>query len=125
MKKRPPQREEPREERITMEIIVDAYNESEVRTGWSCYLENTLAFPFEAECVEARKTSPLQPGERVTVLGMLNDEEGGLGEIMVEVEWQGRTMGVPLMQIRGIGVDEKTAEAIADWHYWAMQGRQF
>ena len=48
-----------------MEIIVDAYNESEVWTGWYCYLENTLAFPFEAECVKSRKMSPLKPGERV------------------------------------------------------------
>ena len=52
-----------------MEIIVDAYNESEVWTGWYCYLENTLAFPFEAESVKSRKMSPLKPGERVTVLG--------------------------------------------------------
>lgn len=58
-----------------MEIIVDAYNESEVWTGWYCYLENTLAFPFEAKCVKSRKVSPLQPGEHVTVLGMLDDDE--------------------------------------------------
>ena len=70
--------------------------------------------------------SPLEPGERVTVLGMLDDDEGdGLGEMMVEAEWRDCTMGIPLAQIKGIGVDEKTAEAIADWHYWVAQGRQF
>ena len=109
-----------------MEIIVDAYNESEVWTGWYCYLENTLAFPFEAECVKSRKMSPLKPGERVTVLGMLDEEEGdGLGEMMVEATWRDCTMGIPLAQIKGTGVDEKTVEAIADWHYWVAQGRQF
>ena len=124
--KRRPKRDDDCEERITMEIIVDAYNESEVWTGWYCYLENTLAFPFEAECVKSRKMSPLKPGERVTVLGMLDDDEGdGLGEMMVEIKWRDCTMGIPLAQIKGIGVDEKTAEAIADWRYWVAQGRQF
>jgi Calcium binding len=126
MNERRPRRDDDREERITMEIIVDAYNESEVCTGWYCYLENTLAFPFEAECVKSRNVSPLKPGERVTVLGMLDDDEGdGLGEMMVEVEWRDCTLGIPLAQIKGIGVDEKTSEAIADWHYWVAQGRQF
>jgi hypothetical protein len=126
MNKKRPRRDDDREERTTMEIIVDAYNESEVWTAWYCYLENTLAFPFEAKCVKSRKMSPLKPGERVTVLAMLDDDEGdGLGEMMVEAEWRNCTMGIPLAQIKGIGVDEKTAEAIADWHYWVAQGRQF
>jgi hypothetical protein len=119
-------RNKEREERITMEIVVDAYNESEKWTGWYCYLENTLAFPFEAECIKSRKASPLKSGERVTVLGMLDDDDGdGLGEMTVEVEWRDCTMGIPLAQIKGISVDEKTAEAIADWHYWVEQGYQF
>ncbi len=125
MNKRPKQEEE-REERITMEIIVDSYNESEAWTGWFCYLENTLSFPFKASCIKSRKTSPLKPGEHVTVVGMLNDDEGaGLGEMMVEAECEDDTMGIPLAQIKGINVDKKTAEAIADWHYWVAQGRQF
>ena len=126
MNRRRPGRDDDREERITMEIIMDAYNESEASTGWYCYLENTLAFPFEGECVKSRKMSPLKPRERVTVLGMLDDDEGdGLGEMMVEATWRDCTMGIPLAQIKGIGVDEKTVEAIADWHYWVAQGRQF
>jgi hypothetical protein len=58
-------------------------------------------------------------GERVTVIGMLGDEDAvdSLGEMQVEIEWQGRTLGVPLAQLRGVGVNEETAEAIADWHY--------
>src|SRR4051794_34624422 len=33
-----PQKDEEREERITMEIVVDAYNEDERAMGWYCYL---------------------------------------------------------------------------------------
>ena len=122
-----PKRDEAREERITMEIIVDCYNEHEAWSGWWCYLEGKLACPFEAECIRERRTSPLKVGERVTVTGMIDDDEAAdsLGEMQVENNWQGRTLGVPLAQLRGVGVNDETAEAIADWHYWIARGRQF
>src|SRR6266571_135794 len=41
-----------REERITMEVVVDAYDASERATGWFGYLENELEFPFTARCTE-------------------------------------------------------------------------
>jgi len=45
--------------------------------------------------------------------------------MLVLIHWQGRTMGVPLSQLAGVNVDESTAEAIADWHYWVAQGYCF
>lgn len=122
-----PKRDEAREERITMEIVVDCYNESEAWQGWWCYLDDKLACPFEAECIRARWGSPLKIGERVTVTTMLDDDEAAdsLGEMQVEIAWQGRTLAVPLAQLRGVGVNAETAEAIADWHYWIAQGGQF
>ena len=45
--------------------------------------------------------------------------------MMVLIRWQGRTMGVPLAQLTGVGVDESTAEAIGDWLYWVAQGYCF
>lgn len=122
-----PKRDEVREERIAMEIIVDCYNEHEAWSGWECYLEGKLAFPFQAECIRARRGSPLKMGERVKVTGMLDDDEAAdaLIEMQVEVEWQGRTLAMPLAQLIGVGGSEETAEAIADWHYWVAQGRQF
>jgi len=126
-----PEKDEEREERIAMEIVVDCYNEHEARSGWWCHLDSILTFPFQAECVQVRRSSPLKLGERITVTGMLDDDEASdsLGEMQVEIEWQGRTLGVPLAQLTGVGVgvgvSDETAEAIADWHYWVAQGRQF
>ena len=37
-----------REERITMEIVVDAYTPEETAMGWYYYLEDKLRFPFPA-----------------------------------------------------------------------------
>ena len=99
----------------------------EAWSGWWCYLDGKLACPFEAECICERRGSPLKIGERVTLTAMLDDDEAAasLGEILVEIVWQGRTLGVPLAQLRGMGVNDETAEAIADCHYWIAQGRQF
>ncbi len=102
-------------------------DEHEAWSGWWCYLDGKLACPFEAECICERRGSPLKIGERVTLTAMLDDDEAAasLGEILVEIVWQGRTLGVPLAQLRGMGVNDETAEAIADCHYWRAQGRQF
>jgi hypothetical protein len=41
------------------------------------------------------------------------------------IRWQSRTTAVPLSQLAGVNVDESTADAIADWHYWVAQGYCF
>lgn len=114
-----------REERINMEIVVDCYNESECWSGWFCYLEDKLKFPFVAKCRKLRDGSPLKKGEAVEVVGMVDNETNGLPEMTVKIKWQGRTMGVPLEQLEGIKVGVTTKEAIEDWHYWCTQGRCF
>lgn len=49
-------RDEEREERITMEIVVDAYGPEEQAMGWYYYLQDTMQFPFTAICIAvARK----------------------------------------------------------------------
>ena len=37
---------------------------------------------------------------------------------MVEVEGGNNLYQIPLSEIKGIDVDEKTEQAIEDWHYW-------
>ena len=114
-------KDEEREERITMEIIVDAYNAEEQAMGWYYYLEGTLHFPFTARCIAHRAISPLEPGDEVEVVGMAPVEECD-HEMFVMIRWKSRQLAVPLMQLQGIDVDEKTQQAIEDWHYWVDQG---
>jgi Calcium binding len=45
-----PSRVEEREQRITMEIVVDAYTPEEQAMGWYYSLEDRLHFPFVARC---------------------------------------------------------------------------
>ena len=117
-------RHKAREERIIMEIVVDAYDEHERALGWYYYLEDKLAVPFQAECVSEREISPLKPGEKVDVIGMPSEDECER-EMFVTVEWEKRTFAVPLSQVVGVDVDEDTRQAIEDWHYWVEQGYEF
>ena len=74
-KPKKPKLDEEREERISMEIVVDAYNEEKRAMGWYCYLEDTLHFPFLTRCVIERPTSPLEFGDEVEVVGMAPEDE--------------------------------------------------
>ena len=113
--------DEEREERIHMEIIVDAYGPEERAMGWYYYLDGKMQFPFSARCVAQRAISPLELGEEVEVVGMAPVEECD-HEMFVMVKWRSRTLGVPLMQLDGIDVDENTQQAMEDWQYWVDQG---
>jgi hypothetical protein len=124
-----------REERIVMEIIVDAYGPEEQAMGWYSYLDDKLSFPFKARCIAARRISPLKVGEEVEVIGMA-PEDDCMHEMFVEIRWSDRTLAVPLAQIEPLEPDEEaeefdedwpydeTREAIEDWHYWVARGYQ-
>ncbi len=119
-----PKKDLEREERITMEIVVDTYGPEEQAMGWYCYLEDHLAFPFEAKCIAARRTSVVRVGKKVQVVGMAEAEECEQ-EMFVEIIWDGDQLVIPLAQIIPIHVDETTQQAVEDWHYWLARGYQF
>jgi hypothetical protein len=112
-----------REERIAMEIIVDAYGPEEQAMGWYCYLDEYLHFPFRGRCIKGGRTSPLKVGEVVTVMKMAH-EDYCMHDMFVEIKWAGRKLAVPLSQIEAVGTDDETREAIADWYYWIARGYQ-
>lgn len=116
-----PEKDEVREERIHMEIVVDAYGPEEQAISWYNYLSDTLHFPFQARCRVQRATSPLEPGEEVKVVGMASDEVCE-HDMLVMVQWQRRKLAVPLMQLEGLRVDEEVRQAMEDWQYWVERG---
>ena len=119
-----PKKDPVREDRIYNEALADANGREEQIMGWYYYLDDKIQFPFQARCITAKVVSPLRKGETVEVQGMA-PEDACCGEMLVLIRWQGRTMAVPLGQLTGVGVQESTAEAIADWHYWVAQGYCF
>jgi hypothetical protein len=110
-------KDEAREERISMEIVVDAYNEEEQTMGWCAYLEETLETPFKARCIKERASSPLRVGDEVEVVGFASDE--CTQEMFVEIPWDTRpTLAVPLSQLEVARGSKATRQAVEDWHYW-------
>jgi hypothetical protein len=111
------ERDEERDERIEMRIIVDAYTQDEQAMGWHIYLEETMDFPFEARCIDEQEVSPLKEGETVRVIGKPSPEPS-LRQQFVTIEWNDREFGVPLSQLEPIEASDDTEQAVADWHYW-------
>ena len=113
-----------RENRIHEEIIVDAYGPEEQAMGWYYYLEDKLQFPFYAQCIASMPTSPLRKGDSVEIRKMA-PEDSCTSDMLVMTRWKNRNIAVPLSQLKAIDVDESTAQAIEDWHYWIAQGYCF
>jgi hypothetical protein len=117
-------KDDEREDRITNDIIVDAYDSEERILGWQAYLDDTLQFPFQAKCVKEIAVSPLKKNEKVMVLEMAAPDFCKNGMCAI-VQWQDRRLGVPLEQLLPIDSDEETLEAVKDWHYWVEKGYEF
>ena len=119
---RPP-RDEEREQRIAMEIVVDAYSADEQAIGGYVYLEEHLQFPFLAKCIAQRAISPLRVDDEVEIVGMAPEEECG-HEMFVLTRWDRGGLAVPLSQLEGLVVGDQTRQAIEDWHYWIARGHE-
>ena len=122
MAKTQPKRDEEREDRISMEIIVDAYGPEEQAMGWYYYLEDHLQFPFTATCISKRAISPLSVKDKVEVVGMPGEDECE-HEMFVTIRWEREGLAVPLSQLEPIRqTDDETKQAVDDWHYWVKTG---
>lgn len=120
-------RDEDREHRIDMEVVVDAYDAEERRMGWYYYLDNRLNFPFQAKWSTQRQKS-VGSGSIVSVTGMASEDECDR-DMLVEILYKEGTLEdsfvVPLANLEPLDADDETQEAIADWHYWVDQGYEF
>ena len=119
-----PETDDVREQRISMEVVVDAYDEQEQAMGWYYYLADKLAFPFLAQCIAKRTISPLKIGDEVEVIGMAPEEECE-HDMFVMIRWEREGLAVPLSQLTVLHADDETQEAVEDWHYWVGKGYQF
>ena len=116
--------DEAREHRITMEAVVDAYNEQERAIGWYYYLDMKINFPFLARSAARRSTSPLKVGDEIEVIGMAPVEECE-HDMFVEMAWDEEELAVPLSQLEVVDADDETREAVEVWLYWSKKGYQF
>jgi hypothetical protein len=117
-------KDDDREQRIIMEVVVDAYNEHERAMGCFYYLADTLHFPFFVKCIAKRVISPLRVDDEIEVIAMAPEEECEK-EMFVMIRWDEKGLAIPLSQIKVLDSDEETKQAVEDWHYWLGRGYQF
>lgn len=98
-----------REQRIEMEVVVDAYNSEERSMAWYYYLDEQLTVPFEAEVRKRSPTSPLSPGDRAQVIAIA-PEEVCETEAFMCIRWNKRKLAVPLAQLVPLASDELTQQ---------------
>ena len=113
---------EVREERITMEIVVDAYDEMERAMGWYYYLEDHLRFPFTANWLTNGSAM------EVEVIKMASEDdclEDMLVEVIYEEDGIKDVFTASLADLQLVDPDKATQVAIDDWHYWLARGYGF
>jgi hypothetical protein len=113
-----------RDDRIDMEIVVDAYDSEERAMGWFCSIEGTVENNVRCRCRKVRSMSPLKVGEEVDVLEVAPAEDCK-SEIFVFVQWNDRKLAVPLEQLEPVEGDPKAIEIIEDWLYWCLMGYEY
>jgi len=113
-----------RENRIDMEIVVDAYDPVERMIGWVCSIEEVLNNNVRCRCRKTRSMSPLKVGEEVDVLTVASEDDCK-GEMFVFVRWNNRQLAVPLEQLEPISGNPKAVEIVEDWLYWCLMGYGF
>ena len=90
----------------------------------SSILDDMLTFPFIARCRLQRPISPLREGDEVDIIAMAPDEECER-EMFAMIRWEKDGLGVPLSQLAVVHANEKTRQAVDDWHYWVERHYRF
>lgn len=108
--------------KIDYEIVVDCYNEDEVSSAWYIYLEDNIAFPFEA-VVQREKTDGSTVQKKVKVVGLGNEEQEVTGsDFDVEIEDGDYRCEIAFSNLSKIKAPAKTLEVLAIWRYWIGKG---
>ncbi|KIC77045.1 hypothetical protein DB41_DI00030 [Neochlamydia sp. TUME1] len=67
-----------------------------------------MTIPFKAKFIQSISTFPMEIDEIIEIVGV-DDEESCEYDKFVQVKWKDKeTLGVPLKQLKGINVDDKT-----------------
>ena len=82
-----------------------------------------MDFTFQYAISRFEKLQPSPKFSFTKLLGMAPEDECER-EMFVEIDWDGDTLAVPLIQLNAPEVDKETQQAIA-WHYWVNQGYEF
>lgn len=109
---------------IDMEIIVDSYDDREVKGAWECYLEEVIVFPFKAKLINNTECPEISKGEIVTVTDMDSDVyllpcTGAIEYVFIE--WKDMEEIIAPKNLENLEKDNETLEAIKNWNFWVNE----
>jgi hypothetical protein len=97
--------------------ILSGYDENEFLYAWGEYLDDNLAFPFEAEISpDADDRGPLKTGDKVIVHGI--EDVDDLYGIIVELRRGREKFHFPLCDIEPKSKDDATNQIVMDYVVW-------
>lgn len=100
----------PRIEELIEDAIVDAYNESEQASGFSCAVGDNVAFPFATMVL----------GMKVSVTGV--DVDGRGESVVTKIRRGAHTQTIPLVDLPLPGKLPPGGEWLVAYQYWARHG---
>jgi len=97
-------------------IDVDDDDEMGMLDAWEGYLEQKLTFPFEAEVYERQDKGPLNPGDRVTAIGisLVNDSYG----VIVDLRRGRSRYAFPLCDLTVVDERSSNYQVVSDYRVW-------
>jgi hypothetical protein len=110
-----------RENRVSQFVAEASPNSPEARWAWFNFLEQTLRFPFAAQCRFDWDINHFRQGDIVLVIGLAR-QEPGFSHVFVRVMDGQKSIPVPLFQVAPLKADTSTMQAVEDWHYWVERG---
>lgn len=116
-----PERNEEREQHIENEVLVDTYNEYEVKSAWEVYLSDNIRFPFKAKV----KIKDKQGDESLISVEVVGFEEKSNFRVNVSESGTSRLFSESLLKLKEVKADADTKQVIYDWKYWRAQGYTF
>lgn len=107
--------------KIDYEIIVDAYDEYEMSSGWYCTFDETLIFPFYATAQLKKKDGGIE-SKRVRIVGLHSDAEGFTEQdFQLKMEHGNYLVPIEYSKLSNIEADDETLEMFQIWDFWISE----
>ena len=90
--------------------------EDDLDDVWMEYLQDVLAFPFEAEVAEYQERGILHLGDRVEVVNIAGYDE--LYGVLVNIRFDGKDYVFPLCDLQAVDEYSPNSQPIMDYSTW-------
>ena len=107
---------------IDYEVVVDAYDDSEVYMGWYYFMSERLKFPFKAVATIKKRNGSTEESTVEVVEDATDGDRFKCQAYYVNVDYEGVMMKVEVGDLKPINASEETLKAITVWQYGKENG---